>query len=185
MTNDFLPAGYAAPTSSGYMKFQNGENRFRILDKPIVGWLDWENKKPLRFAYDNKPAPIDPTKPVKHFWAFVVWNVKEAKVQVLEITQKSIQNAITNLSQDSDWGSPFGYDIKVTKSGSGMDTEYTVNPAPKSPISEEVKNEFKATKINLQALFSGGNPFDSAPTKESPKATKKASNDESFTDLPF
>ena len=50
----FLPKGYEIPTSEGgYMKFAIGENRFRILGKPILGWETWietpeGNKQTLR-----------------------------------------------------------------------------------------------------------------------------------------
>lgn len=163
MTTDFLPQGYEAPSSSGgYMKFKDGENRFRILSRPIIGWEDWKDKKPLRFRLDKKPAaPIDPKKAIKHFWAFVVWNVTEERIQILEITQVTIQSAIQNLTKDEDWGNPFEYDIKVKRSGSGMETEYTVNPAPKSKVSQEVKDALaKMGTINLEALYDGGDPFD-------------------------
>lgn len=177
MTTDFLPEGYEAPKGSeGYMKFKDGENRFRILSRPILGWLDWKDKKPLRFRLNAKPEkPVDPKQAIKHFWAFVVWNAAEAKVQILEITQVTIQAAIQSLSKDDDWGNPFEYDIKVKRSGSGLETEYSVNPAPKSKLSDEAKSALERMgKINLDALYEGGDPFDAKPV-----AVDKSS------DLPF
>lgn len=117
--NAFLPEGYEAPASNAnYMKLLDGENKIRILSKPIVGWLDWKDKKPLRFRMNAKPEkPVDPAKPIKHFWAFLVWNYAESHVQVLELTQATIQKAIADLSKDDDWGPPFGYDIKITRKG--------------------------------------------------------------------
>lgn len=162
-TENFLPETYEAPKgSSNYMKLSKGENRFRILSKPIIGWEDWKDKKPIRFAMNEKPSsPIDPKKPIKHFWAMVVWNAIEEKVQILEITQSTIQGAIQNLSKDSDWGSPFEYDIKITRSGDGMETEYTINPVPHKPVTEEIKKAyFDKQPIDLTALFSGGDPFE-------------------------
>lgn len=161
--NDFLPAEYTAPTggSHNYFKFEKGENRFRILSKPIIGWLDWADKKPLRFKFDQKPAAsIDPKKPVKHFWAFVVWNYKTETLQILEITQSTIQGAIQSLTRDEDWGNPFLYDIKVIKTGEGMETAYAVNPVPHKPVSKEIQAELVHSNINLEALFVGGDPFE-------------------------
>ncbi len=151
--NDFLPQDYEAPVSSAhnYFKFEKGENRFRILSKPIIGWLDWQDKKPLRFRFDKKPtAPIDPKKPIKHFWAFVVWNYKSEALQILEVTQSSIQGAIQSLTRDADWGSPFLYDIKVIKAGELLDTTYTVNPVPHKPVTKEVQ----AALVNTSNAFS-------------------------------
>lgn len=158
---NFLPADYEAPKSnSPYMKLEEGENRFRILSAPIIGWEDWNDKKPVRFRFNAKPdKPIDPLKPIKHFWAFIVFNYVDAKIQILEITQASIRKRLEFLSKDSDWGSPFGYDIKVVKTGQQKDTEYSVNPCPQKPIDSGIKELFAATPIDLEELFRGGDPF--------------------------
>jgi hypothetical protein len=58
------------------------------------------------------------------------------------------------------WGVPQNYDIAITKTGEGMDTEYTVQGEP--PIaepSEEIKAAFAAKYVNLEALFVGADPF--------------------------
>lgn len=142
------------------MKLEEGENRFRILSAPIIGWEDWNDKKPVRFRFNAKPdKPIDPLKPIKHFWAFIVFNYVDAKIQILEITQASIRKRLEFLSKDSDWGSPFGYDIKVVKTGQQKDTEYSVNPCPQKPIDSGIKELFAATPIDLEELFRGGDPF--------------------------
>lgn len=164
---DFLPDNYETPaTNANYLKFADGETRFRILSKPVIGWLDWKDKKPMRFQMNAKPEkPVDPAKPIKHFWAMLVWNYAVGRVQVLEITQATIQKAIENLSKDSDWGAPFAYDLKVTRKGKDKDTEYTITPAPKKVFAEfEAAN---AIKVCLAELFTGGDPFNSSATPTS------------------
>ena len=159
---DFLPSDYEAPKgNSNYLRLEKGENRFRILSKPILGWEDWENKKPLRFRRDAKPEkPIDPQKAIKHFWAFIVFNYFKNEIQIMEITQKSIQGAIEQLSKDSDWGSPFTYDIKIIRGGDGMETEYTINPVPHKPVAAEVLEAFRNKPCHLEALYLGDDPWD-------------------------
>jgi len=159
--NDFFDEGYEVPQTNGnYMKLKPGENRFRILSKPIIGWLDWKDNKPLRFRMKEKPnAPIDPAKKIKHFWAVIVWNYNENKIAILELTQTSIQSAIQSLIKDDDWGSPFGYDIKIVKMGELLDTEYTTKPVPHKPASAEIVEQYMDSDINLEALFDGGDPF--------------------------
>jgi hypothetical protein len=176
MNNDFLPEGYEQPEGGGnFMKLQDGENKIRILSKPIVGWLDWKDKKPYRFTMKNKPdKPMDKN-PIKHFWAFIVWNYNDQAVQVLEITQQTIQTAIANLSKDEDWGAPYEYDIKIVKKGKDLETKYSVTPSPKKPITDQIKQAALDKPCYLEALFSGQDPW--VVTTESTEL--------SFVSLPF
>lgn len=159
--SDFLPEGYEAPKSNAnYLRLEDGENKFRIMSKPIIGWLDWKDKKPYRFPMDSKPsAPFDPKQKVKHFWAFIVWDYSSSSIKILEITQATIQGAITNLTKDADWGSPFSYDIKIVKTGSSLETQYSVNPVPHKKLPEEIKQAFKDKPCSLEALYAGEDPF--------------------------
>lgn len=161
-TNDFLPEQYDVPKGSNYLKLKDGENRFRIMSKPIIGWQDWKDKKPIRFRMSEKPkSSIDPKKPIKHFWAFVVFDYADKAVKILELTQKTIQEAIQNYSRDEEWGSPLNYDLKITRRGSGMETEYSTIASPAKPASEEIKQAyFEKGSINLDALYEGGDPFE-------------------------
>lgn len=158
---NFLPTGYQAPKSnSGYMKLQDGENKFRILSQPILGWEDWLDKKPVRYRFDEKPArPVDPKKAVKHFWAMLVWNYLEEEIQILHITQASIRKSLEALCSDDDWGAPYFYDLKIVKSGDGMETEYSVNPIPHKQLAPAIQQKFMEKRCNLEALFDNGDPF--------------------------
>lgn len=161
VSDDFLPQDYEAPAgSAGYMKLQDGENKIRILSKPIIGWLDWKDKKPFRFRMNAKPdKPMTPDKPIKHFWAFLVWNYEAQAVQILEITQQTIQKTIQDLSKNEDWGAPFGYDIKITRKGKDLQTEYSVMPSPKKDLISDIKEAALEKKAYLDALFDGSDPW--------------------------
>ena len=176
MSDQFLSDSYEVPSStSGYMKFESGDNQFRIMTSPIVGWEFWINKdgeprmkgekpqegdKPVRFTMDNPPK--DAGDAVKHFWAMVVYNYKTKSFQILQLTQKSIIVALTNLARSKSWGNPKGqdgYDIQVTKTGEKLDTEYTVLPIKPEKLSQDIMDEYAKTSIKLEALFDGGDPF--------------------------
>ena len=162
--SDFLPTNYDVPSGpSGYMKFEQGSNRFRILKSPIIGNEGWLNKKPIRKRMNEsfRDDEVEDIEKVKHFWAMVVWNYKAEKVQILEITQKGIQRTIRALAKDEEWGTPLEYDITVTREGEGMETEYQVVPMPPKPLSESITKAYNDTSINLEALFSGDDPFKS------------------------
>ena len=172
--NDFLPTKYEVPSSQDkYMKFIQGDNKFRILSSPIIGWEFWVDgedgkRKPLRKPMD-KPFTMDeaddPEK-IKHFWAMAVWNYKDEKVQILEITQKGIQKSLRALSVDADWGSPVQkYDITVNKTGEKLETEYQTRPTPPKKMDEGIIKLYEDMNIVLERLFDGGDPFALDTTK--------------------
>lgn len=176
MNDNFLPENYETPGgSSSYMKFQDGENKIRILSKPIIGWVDWKDKKPFRFRMNQKPEKPMGDKPIKHFWAFIVWNYSVQEIQILELTQASIQKSIQALSKDDEWGPPFYYDLKITKKGKDLDTEYSVTPSPKKDLSDEIKKSALDKPAYLDALYEGADPW-----SVTGKQTELA-----FTGLPF
>ena len=49
---DYLPEGFETlATEKSYInlsKLPEGEYRFRIVKRPIGGWIDWKDKKPYR-----------------------------------------------------------------------------------------------------------------------------------------
>lgn len=157
----FLPPNYTSPkTTNHYMKLLDGENRIRILSKPIIGWEHWIDKKPIRYQFNEKPKLEDDSlSPIRHFWAFIVYNYAEKEVQILNITQASIRKSIENLCKDEDWGDPFSYDIKICRKGEGVNTEYSVNPSPHKEIDPKIVKEFRDNPCKLEALFINEDPF--------------------------
>ena len=157
----FLPKDYTVPSTSDFMKFQTGENTFRVMSPAVIGWEYWnKDKKPIRSKTKWTGTPEDisvdkdgnPTT-IKHFWSMVVYNYNDKAVQSLEITQKGIMDSITALVENPKWGNPMKYDITVSKSGEGLATKYTVQPNPHSEMSPEIIAEFEAKAINVESIF--------------------------------
>lgn len=158
---NFLPNDYQAPKKpSNYTKLEEGVTKIRILTAPIMGYEDWDNKKPVRFRMNNKPSTsLDPTKPFRHFWAFIIWNYKTERMEIFQVTQTSIRDRIESLAKDEDWGDPFHYDIKITKTGQQVNTKYEINPCGKAEIPPGMMHEFEAKPIDLNELYTNGDPF--------------------------
>ena len=157
----FLPEGYQKPASnSRYLKFEQGENKFRILSDAIIGYIDWkregDKKVPVR-TKEQMPQMSD-NKP-KHFWSFVVWDYTSSSIKILEITQTTIQSAIYDLHADDNWGDPKGYDLNVVKKGEKMETKYNVIPTPPKDLAESIKTEYAKTRVDLNKLYSNEDPF--------------------------
>lgn len=165
--NDFFPeSDYEIPETSSYMKFTEGDNKFRVLSSAIVGWQYWNTQnKPVRRQenWDSVPDDIKIEKDggvkINHFWAFIVYNYRAKKVQILEITQKGIMKYIKGLVKNPKWGNPKGYDIVINKTGSGFDTEYTYIADPHAPVEKHIEEQFGRMKIDLNLLFVGSDPF--------------------------
>jgi len=163
--NDFFPTDdYKLPTSSNYMTFKSpGDYTFRVLSSAIVGYQYFtKDNKPVRSkaVFDEMPDDIKQGGRVNHFWAFVVWNYEDEKVQVMELTQKTIMTPMQALIKNPKWGNPKEYDITITRKGTGMnDTEYAVMPNPHAKVSEGVVSTYNNKKVHLEALFDNGDPF--------------------------
>ena len=170
---DFLPEGTEIPKSaSNYMKFTEPENRLRIMGSAIVGYELWINSKPVRrkentWTMDEfNSADINKftgeKKNVQYFWAFPVYNYKTQRVEILEITQKTVMRGIENYLKDDDFGKdPKKYDLLVKKE----DTEpitYSVMAKPPKAIDPGIAQLYQDMNINLNALYEGKDPFASS-----------------------
>jgi hypothetical protein len=163
--NDFLATDYKVPQQSNYLRLTEGDHTFRVMSSAIVGYQYFnQDNKPVRSRepFDETPVDIKKDGRVNHFWAFVVYNVDDEKLQIFEITQKTIMAQIKALIDNKKWGNPKNYDVTITRTGAGMqDTKYTVMPNPQTPVLEVAKKQFENTTIDLEALFTGDNPFGS------------------------
>ena len=164
--NNWLP-GNPSTAGSNFLRPNkiNGEARIRVLELPFAHGYQ-------RFTKENKPVMREPGEMFpeadwkddapKPFWACPVWNYTEKKVQVFAFTQVSIYKELKKYGEDSDWGAPDGYDLKIRRTGSGMETEYTVVPGNKAPISAEVVAAWTKVKeewTGLSALWTSSDPF--------------------------
>lgn len=170
----FLPVGYEnLKTEKNYWRLsqmKDGENRLRIVAQPIAGWLDWIDKKPVRYQPDQKPArSYNPEEPMRPFWICHVWDYDRKDLYVLEITQSSIQKALTALGRDEDWGDFTKYDIKINKSGTGKDTRYTLMPVSHKPFNAEIEDALIAKPVRLEALYFGGDPWTDLDDSDAPQ----------------
>ena len=173
----FLPENYKDPKgSSNYLKLEEGNIKVRILSDVTTGWEYWtekDNKRHPTRVRDYKQVPtevrsaIDDKDKPKFFWMIYVWNYDQDKAQIFEITQITIRRTIENLYKDKSWGDPKRYDLSVTRTGEGFDTEYTVVPTPPTKFSTKGKD---IPEIDMDKIFENGDPFE-VDEKETPDET--------------
>jgi hypothetical protein len=172
----FTPDKFAESQVGNYMKFEDGQNRIRILEKPITGYVYWEDAegnlvpKNEMAGKGGKPVRVKSWEgltnaqrgAMKGFAAMVVWNYQAERIQILEVKQVGIMNALEALSLSKSWGDVTTFDIVITKTRTGInptDVEYSVMPEPKEPVSKEIKEAYKEAHIDLEALYRGEDPF--------------------------
>lgn len=167
----FFPENYELPSTGGdtglYMKIQDGENKIRIMDKPLLGFVYWsEDNTPRRIRrrinnpYNMRSNGKFGPERLRHFWSLIVWDYINQSVRILEITQATVQQQIMSLVNDTDWGDPTGYNLKILKQGEKTDTTYTVIPSPSATIPPQAIASLEETPINLNALYFNGKPND-------------------------
>jgi len=170
----FLPDDYNEPSRSNYMSFNDGTNTFRVLDHAVIGWEYWteetidgkikntphrvkeEDSIPVEKVITNKFGNLN----INFFWAFPVYNFDDKRIQILEITQKTIRKAIKGFVDNKKWGDPKDYNFEVTreKTPEGK-TEYSVIAEPKEALDPTIIEQFKNMKLDMKVWMSGGDPF--------------------------
>ena len=179
---DFLPEGYAAPeVQSNYMTLEDGVNSFRILSSAIVGYEWWvengeEGRRPVRVrTADEVPEAVrntsDKRQQARHFWAFTVYNYKTKTIQILELKQQTVMQAIEAFIKNPKWGNPQKYDLIIEKVKTGSrdwDVEYNVIPEPPSTLDEGIVELAKSVPVRLEALYESQDPFAEPEEDETP-----------------
>jgi hypothetical protein len=166
-TSDFISDDVVASGSGNYFKPDTGDSKVRIITKPIIGWLAWNeneegDKEPARTQIDDEPNKADYEKDnqPKKFMAVVVIDHEDGEVKIWEITQQSIIKAIKALTANPDWGMPFSYDININKKGEKLKTKYVVTPSPKKALSKDLIKAAQEKPCALDSLYENEDPWD-------------------------
>jgi len=150
-----LPQDYEIPSSSGsglFAKLQKGENRFRILDMPTMGYIYWDGNTPVRIK--NAADAPSGEKP-KHFWHVPVW--MDNQVKLLDIDKATVLTELHRLDQSNEWGNLLEYDVIVIREGDSFETKYSVQPCPKKALPKEASDAWMGFKdeFNPNEIFEG------------------------------
>ena len=174
----------------GYLnvsKLGDGESlKVAILsEEALEMWECWgENaegqKKPFRFSDEPSQDDIDATlgdykqrmnyegtklEAPKFVVAFFVLDYADNKVKVMSIPQKTVYTELDRLSQDEDFGDLHAFDLKFSRQGVRMETQYRVTPLNRKPEAAEAieaaKKHMVDNNYELKELIVNGNPFGS------------------------
>jgi hypothetical protein len=173
MTNAFLSADLIdeiSKESSGSGRYINpakieGEIRLRFFGAGITGFEAWtDDNKPIR--WESKPESLPANirqqegyQTLKRFLAGVVYDYASSSFKILQITQKTLMDQLFKYMKDEDYGDPTNYDIKISRTGEGKKTEYTLVAAPPKAPTKDVQSAYDELTCNLTALYDGDDPF--------------------------
>ena len=97
--------------------------------------------------------------------AFFVYDYADSKIKVFSVPQKTVIKELDRLSQDEDFADVHSYDLKFSRTGLKMNTEYRVTPVNrKAGSDEEIKkawSEAQEAGYDLTQLIAGASPFGS------------------------
>lgn len=117
-----------------YLRIKDGETvKLRIASEPAI--FETEGEREGKTTLSTR-------------YGWVVFN-QDAKIAQIFQQSATFFKSIAALAQDEEWGDPQGYDIKVSRTGSGFnDTSYTVTPsANREPLDSEAKDAVKALDL--------------------------------------
>jgi len=185
-------AASSGSTKDGYLNpssIKSGQKvRFTLLaEEPFMFYELWGNdvndpqkRKPFRFLEEPTPEDISVklgnnfvrslsrdgkgNEPSRIAHAVPIYNYDLERVQVFSWTQKTITQALDNISQLEDYAdSMTECDFYLSRDGEGTDTRYTVQAAPKKKaMAKTVDEEWDAAQdegFDLTRLIDGGDPF--------------------------
>ena len=170
-----LPTNFTPEKKGKYTmsSLKSGETvKIRVMSDFISGKIVWsghtqEEKKPFRVP-DNTAIPTGKIgtnlrsgmpETIRQFVAAICWNYTTEQFEIFETDKATILERIYECEQDSDYGDSKGYDLKIGKKGQGMETKYSVQPAPPKPTEKDILTAFESQNIDLTALYKGEDPF--------------------------
>lgn len=151
---------YKAPQGSGgtYLKLEDGKPvKLRLVSDPYIYY-----------------AQFKPTDPIQTKYAWAVYNHDEDKGQILQLPVTAFRQ-IQELATDKEWGDPSKYDIKITRTGTGLETKYSIIGSPnKSFLTAEQKAK---ASLEVSEKVEGSLPLQMAIEGKEPPAPKAGSEE--------
>lgn len=179
-------AAISAKSTGSYLSpskiADGGSARFAMLcDQPLEFWEAWGTdssggSKPFRFPQEPTPEEVilelgqyEPRYKdnggvdIKFAVAFPVYHYEDARVKVMQLTQKSIINELDDIAQTDDYENLTEWDFVLSRTGSKLTTVYTLRPAPRKAQSnktiEAAWTDTKSGGFDIGRLLIGGDPF--------------------------
>lgn len=156
--SDFLDEEYEIPKApSNYTKIEKDvTTKLRVLpswnDKDVIicyEYFDirWDKPKPIRSLTKFTETPwIKEWEKAKEVWNLKVWNYDLEQIQIYNIPQVTVKEAIMKYFKDEDYLSPVNYDLKISKTWDWYETKYAVLASPPKAFNQSL---LKWKEVNI------------------------------------
>lgn len=123
------------PSSGGdILKLESGKSyRVRIIGEPYVYASEFEGKPSTRYA-------------------LAVWNETDNAANIMLLPPGAFGEILGYAMNEDDWGDPEQYDFVIKRTGTGLETKYSIQPSPKKAELDKDKRE-AVEKINLEEVL--------------------------------
>jgi hypothetical protein len=186
-SNSKLSSAVSGSSGGGYLspsKIQSGGSaRFHILsEEPLEYFCVWGESpdgqvKPFRFEEDPSTADVEEAmgdthvrrmnregtgpEAIKPEMSFVVWEYEAQTAKICTFSQKGLIRELLSIASMEDYQNLEDFDFTLGKEGSGLTTEYSLRAVPVKKDLDRKAALKEASKIKLEALLTGDNPFQS------------------------
>ena len=157
-----------------------------VSDEPLEFyecWAEGPDGKAKPFRFDSEPSPDDMAlafgdftrrmnregtgpEPIKFCLALAVYNFDTARVEILQLSQKSLIRELDAISQMPDYDDLTAVDFLLGKEGSGLNTEYKLTPVPRKKGADKdiaaAWDDTRSAGFDLSRLLEGADPFKAA-----------------------
>jgi len=150
----------SSPIQYGWTKLRPGENKIRVLAKPVVGVSSFnvETKQTKRF---RTFLEVDAAKykNVKPFMACKVYNYDTGLIELFSFNQKNILYPLAKLNAINGNYDIRDVDIVISRDGEGVESKYTVSNLNPSEVPLKAVTLAQRVQIDFEAFFENTNPF--------------------------
>lgn len=151
-------------STGGYTKIQDGDSiKLRVTANfyKYYTFKEEGERMPMmgaevRDLLDNRTLEDlfeDNTISISERYAAIVWNYTTNQPEAWQMSRRLFEQ-LRSLHRDSDWTGLWENDVKVTRSGSGTETTYSVNYTPKSEKLDP-KQEAELLSIDVPKMIAG------------------------------
>ena len=137
---------------SDFFALEQGENKLRLVSEFEERFVHWDAENRRSISVATQDELLNGEKPRRRFIAYAI-DRKDGAVKMLEVGASVIKQ-LKDLAVSGDYGFDDipAYDITIKKTGSGMDTEYTVIPARENSDLTEAEQEVVTELQSLQEI---------------------------------